>query len=96
LKGNLESQLQLAPDPVHLDFRGIPDRAMVSKQAYPPAWSNQLSGLASHYWNQPWASMMVSGESSLLVFDESLSLAADHFHKKSSSVTKSQKSWKQV
>lgn len=43
----------------------------------PHSWSNQRSGLASHDRVQPWASMIVSGEMSRLVFDESLSPATD-------------------
>ena len=38
----------------------------------PHSWSNQRSGLASHHRVQPWASLMVSGARSRLVFDECL------------------------
>jgi hypothetical protein len=35
----------------------------------PHSWSNQRSGLASHHRVQPWASLIVSGERSRVVFD---------------------------
>jgi hypothetical protein len=40
-------------------------------------WSDKLPGLASDWRNQPWASMVVSGERSRMVFVESLSPATE-------------------
>jgi hypothetical protein len=42
-----------------------------------PGIGDQLIGLFSHWRNQPWASMMVSGERSRMVFDESAAPATE-------------------